>query len=254
MKMLSRASTAKAEASIFAAIERGRMPKHVAIIMDGNRRWARERHLPTAEGHRRGIASLREATRFCKDWGIPILTVYGFSTENWKRDPHEIALLMQLCVYFARHELAELKRNGVRVNVIGEYHALPAPCVQALDDLMRETAANAEVLLNLAVNYSARAELLRAARALAQDVHAGKRDPLAIDDRALAAHLFTAGLPDPDLLIRPGGEMRLSNFLLYQLAYTELWVTPTYWPAFTQETFAQAVVEFQGRQRRFGGA
>ncbi|HVA36318.1 MAG TPA: polyprenyl diphosphate synthase [Candidatus Dormibacteraeota bacterium] len=229
------------------------MPRHVAIIMDGNRRWARERHLPAAEGHRRGIASLREATRFCKDWGIPILTVYGFSTENWKRDPREISLLMELCVFFARHELAELQRNGVRVNVIGDYRALPTACVEALDELMARTAANGDVVLNLAVNYSARAELLHAARALARDVRSGKQDPETIDDSTLASYLFTADFPDPDLLIRPGGEMRLSNFLLYQVAYTELWVTPTYWPAFTAETFAQAIVEFQGRQRRFGG-
>ncbi|TAM77255.1 di-trans,poly-cis-decaprenylcistransferase [bacterium] len=229
------------------------MPVHVAIIMDGNRRWARERHLPAVEGHRRGIAALREATRFCKDWGISVLTVYGFSTENWKRDPREISFLMELCVFFARHELAELQRNGVRVNVIGDYRALPPACVEALDDLIVATAANGDVVLNLAVNYSARSELANAARAMARDVLEGVLDPAAIDDAVISSHLSTAQFPDPDLLIRPGGEMRLSNFLLYQLAYTELWVTPTYWPAFSRETFAQAIVEFQSRQRRFGG-
>ncbi|TAM90280.1 di-trans,poly-cis-decaprenylcistransferase [bacterium] len=229
------------------------MPVHVAIIMDGNRRWARERHLPAVEGHRRGISALREATRFCKDWGIPVLTVYGFSTENWKRDPREISFLMELCVFFARHELAELQRNGVRVNVIGDYRALPPACVEALDDLIAATAANGDVVLNLAVNYSARSELANAARAMARDVLDGALDPSAIDDAVVSSHLSTAAFPDPDLLIRPGGEMRLSNFLLYQLAYTELWVTPTYWPAFSRETFAQAIVEFQSRQRRFGG-
>jgi len=252
MKVLSREAQA-AESDILAAIDRDRMPRHVAIIMDGNRRWARERHLPAVEGHRRGMISLREATRFCKDWGIPILTVYGFSTENWKRDPREVSFLMELCVVFARRELAELQRNGVRVNVIGDYRALPQACVEALDDMMAATSANKDVMLNLAVNYSSRSELTRVARALAHDVQAGRLNPDAIDDSTLGAYLFTAGLPDPDLLIRPGGEMRLSNFMLYQLAYTELWVTPTYWPAFNRETFAQAIVEFQRRQRRFGG-
>lgn len=251
MNVLSRA--ARAEGDVFAAIDRERMPVHVAIIMDGNRRWARERHLPAVEGHRRGIIALREATRFCKDWGISVLTVYGFSTENWKRDPREISFLMELCVFFARHELAEMQRNGVRVNVIGDYRALPPACVEALDDLIAATAANGDVVLNLAVNYSARSELANAARAMARDVLEGALDPSAIDDAVVSSHLSTAAFPDPDLLIRPGGEMRLSNFLLYQLAYTELWVTPTYWPAFSRETFAQAIVEFQGRQRRFGG-
>ncbi|MDE2571219.1 MAG: di-trans,poly-cis-decaprenylcistransferase [bacterium] len=250
--MLSRVGATAPKQTPYAAIDRERMPRHVAIIMDGNRRWARERHLPAVEGHRRGIIALREATRFCKDWGIPILTVYGFSTENWNRDPHEISLLMELCVLFASNELAELKRNGVRVNVIGDYRALPRACVEALDGLMLETAGNRDVVLNLAVNYSARSELLQATRALAADVRAGRLDPGAIDEPTLASYLFTADYPDPDLLIRPGGEMRLSNFLLYQVAYTELWVTPIFWPAFNRETFAQAIVDFQSRQRRFG--
>ncbi|TAM59149.1 di-trans,poly-cis-decaprenylcistransferase [bacterium] len=251
MRLLTGATSAADD--VFAAIDRERMPAHVAIIMDGNRRWARERHLPAVEGHRRGIASLREATRFCRDWGISVLTVYGFSTENWKRDPREISFLMDICVFFARHELAELNRNGVRVNVIGDYHALPPGCVEALDDMIAATAGNTAMVLNLAINYSARSELTKAARAMARDALAGTLDAGAIDDAVVRSYLSTAAFPDPDLLIRPGGEMRLSNFLLYQLAYTELWVTPVYWPAFSRETFAQAIVEYQGRQRRFGG-
>jgi undecaprenyl diphosphate synthase len=231
-----------------------RMPAHVAIIMDGNRRWARSRHLPVIEGHRRGIVALREATRAASDWGIGMLTVYGFSTENWKRDSTEISLLLDLCVYFAQTELAELRRNNVRVNIIGRYEQLPAPSRDALDRLMAKTADCTGLRLNLAVNYSARLELSDAVRALAADVKSGKLAPDAIDEQRIGSYLYTAGMPDPDMLIRPGGESRLSNFLLYQAAYTELVMTDVYWPDFGRDDFAGAVAEFQRRQRRFGGS
>jgi undecaprenyl diphosphate synthase len=235
-------------------LDQARLPKHVAIIMDGNRRWAKQRGLPGIEGHRRGMVALREVTRAASDLGIPIVTVYGFSTENWRRDSTEISLLLDLCVYFAHNELSELCRNNVRVNVIGAYRALPPASRQALEELMERTAANTGLLLNLAVNYSARMELERAVRTIAQDVAAGRLSAEAIDDRLIASYLYTAEMPDPDMLIRPGGEHRLSNFLLYQLAYTELIMTDVYWPDFGKDEFVRALIEFQKRQRRFGGA
>lgn len=230
------------------------LPVHVAIIMDGNRRWARARRLPAIEGHRRGIVALREVTRAASDWRIPILTVYGFSTENWKRDAGEISLLLDLCVYFARSELAELRRNNVRVAVIGHYELLPAPARDALDRLMLETRDCTGLRLNLAVNYSARSELGDVVRAIAADVAAGRLAPETIDEGQVAARLTTSGLPDPDLLIRPGGESRLSNFLLFQAAYTELVMSEVFWPDFGREQFASALAEFQRRRREFGVA
>jgi len=230
------------------------LPKHVAIIMDGNRRWARARRLPAIEGHRRGIVALREITRAASDWGIPMLTVYGFSTENWKRDKTEISLLLDLCVYFARSELAELCRNNVRVNVIGRYEQLPRASKDALDGLVAKTARNTGLVLNLAVNYSARTELRDAVARMMRDVQDGALAPDAIEEDTLASYLTTAGMPDPDLLIRPGGESRLSNFLLYQVAYAELVLRETFWPDFSRDEFAGAIAEYQRRQRRFGGA
>ena len=227
------------------------MPQHVAIIMDGNRRWARERRLPAIEGHRRGIVALREITRAASDWRIPMLTVYGFSTENWKRDKIEISLLLDLCVYFAQTEVAELTRNNVRVNVIGRYEQLPKASRDALDRLVAKTARNTGLILNLAVNYSARTELRDAVARMMHDVRDGTIAPEAIEDDTLAAYLTTAGMPDPDLLIRPGGESRLSNFLLYQVAYAELVMRDTYWPDFSRETFADAIAEYQ-RRRHIG--
>jgi undecaprenyl diphosphate synthase len=236
------------------SLDADRLPGHVAIIMDGNRRWARERRMPAIEGHRRGIVALREVTRAASDWGIPMLTVYGFSTENWKRDSTEISLLLDLCVYFAQSELAELRRNNVHVNVIGHYEQLPAPSRDALDGLMAKTKDCTGLRLNLAVNYSGRCEVRDAVVALARDVHAGKLAPDAIDDERIASYLYTANMPDPDMLIRPGGESRLSNFLLYQAAYTELLMTDVYWPDFGRDDFAGALAEYQRRRRRFGGS
>ena len=235
-------------------LDSARLPRHVAIIMDGNRRWAKANGLPTIEGHRRGMVALRHVTRAASDLGIPALTVYGFSTENWRRDSTDISLLLDLCVYFAQNELAELCRNNVRVNVIGAYRALPPASREALDGLMERTAGNTGLLLNLAVNYSARSELERAVSAIAHDVAAGRLAPDAVDEALIASYLYTADLPDPDILIRPGGERRLSNFLLYQVAYTELVMSDVLWPDFGKDEFVRALIEFQKRQRRFGGA
>lgn len=232
----------------------GALPRHVAIVMDGNRRWARQRGLPAIEGHRRGIAALRRATRAASDLGIEALTVYGFSTENWNRDAREISLLFELCIYFARTELAELVRKNVRVRVIGDWESLPAGPRGALADLQRQTARNSGLILNLAVNYSSRAELSRAVKAIARDVAAGCVNPSDVDEALVSRYLYTAGLPELDLLIRPGGEQRLSNFLLYQAAYAELVMSDVFWPDFSEDDFAGAVLEYRQRERRFGGA
>jgi undecaprenyl diphosphate synthase len=225
----------------------GRLPRHVAIIMDGNRRWAKSRRLPSIEGHRRGITALRAVTRAASDLGIEMLTVYGFSTENWKREAGEVSLLFDLCVYFASSELAELVRNNVRVHILGEYRAFPKSAREALERLVESTASNDGLQLNLAVNYSARAEMRAAIEHIARDVENGSLDPGNIDDATVASYLSTADLPDPELLIRPGGEARLSNFLLYQLADAELYVTQTYWPDFDRAHFERAIDVFRTR-------
>ncbi len=236
---------APAEIELDAAL----LPQHVAIIMDGDRRWAKAHRLPSIEGHRRGIVALREIVRAASDLAIPMLTVYGFSTENWKREATEISLLLDLCVYFAQTELAELHRNNVRVRIIGQYQALPKASREALDKLVAQTSENSGLRLNLAVNYSARSELGVAVRSLASDVVAGRLDPEAIDEEIIESYLFTADMPDPDLLIRPGGEARLSNFLLYQVAHTELYITSTFWPDFDSRALREALAAYAERLR-----
>ncbi len=223
------------------------VPRQVAIIMDGNRRWAKARRLPAIEGHRRGIVALREITRAARDAGVEIVTVYGFSTENWKRDKTEISLLLDLCVYFAQSEIAELCRNDVRVRIIGQYQALPRASREALDGLVERTAGNRGLQLNLAVNYSARAELRDVVASLAAEVAAGRLDPEAIDERLIESRLYTAEWPDPELLIRPGGESRLSNFLLFQVAHTELYLSDVYWPDFDRAEFGRALAAYRER-------
>ena len=236
-----------------SALDERSVPRHVAIIMDGNRRWAREHGLPAIEGHRRGMIALRHVTRAASDLGVQALTVYGFSTENWNRDSREISLLFELCVYFARNELIELRRNNVRVRVIGAWESLPAAPRSALAQLQEQTAKSTGLLLNLAVNYSSHAELERAVRAIARDVASGVLVPESIDEALIGRYLYTADLPDLDLLIRPGGEQRLSNFMLYQAAYAELIMSDVYWPEFSKDDFVRALIDFQQRERRFGG-
>jgi undecaprenyl diphosphate synthase len=227
-------------------------PRHVAIIMDGNRRWAIARGLPAIEGHRRGVRALQRTVAAAARAGIDVLTVYAFSEENWGRPTDEIALLMELARVFARRESEALLRANVRARVIGKRDRLPGAVREALAELEARTAGASGLTLNLAIDYGARTELCDAIRALAQDVADGKIEPHEIDDDAIGAKLATAGMPDPDLLIRTGGELRLSNFLLYQCAYTELWSTPTPWPEFDGHAFDAALAAFAGRQRRFG--
>ena len=227
-------------------------PRHVAIIMDGNRRWATARGLPPIEGHRRGVRALQRTVAAAARAGIDVLTVFAFSEENWGRPSDEVALLMELARVFARREAEALLRANVRARVIGKRDRLPRAVREALAELEDRTAGASGMVLNLAIDYSARTELCDAVRALVQDVADGRLEPDDIDEDAIGAKLTTAGLPDPDLLIRTGGELRLSNFLLYQCAYTELWSTLTPWPEFDGRAFDAALAAFAGRQRRFG--
>ena len=230
------------------------IPKHVAVIMDGNRRWARSRGFPLAEGYRRGIASLRELTRACRDRGVPYLTAFGFSTENWKRDASEVSSLFDLCCIFAKTEAPGLRKDGVRVQVLGDIAALPPAPRSALSSLVENTKDGRAVTLNLAVNYSGRAELAAAVRQIARDVRDGAIDPERVDEAAIESRLYTAGIPDPDLLIRTSGEKRISNFLLWQCAYAELVFLERLWPDFTRDDLESAITEYHGRDRRYGAA
>ncbi len=227
-------------------------PRHVAIIMDGNRRWAAANNLPPLEGHRRGMLTLRRIVIAAAKAGIDVLTVYAFSEENWGRSSAEVGALMDLGATFARREADAFARENVRVRLIGRRDRLPIALREAFAVLENRTAGANGMTLNLAVDYGARTELCTAVRALAEDVAAGRLDPEAIDEDAIASRLSTAGLPDPDLLIRTGGDLRLSNFLLYQCAYTELWSTTVPWPQFDARAFSSALVAYAQRQRRFG--
>jgi undecaprenyl diphosphate synthase len=220
--------------------------------MDGNRRWAAEHRLPIACGYRRGITTLRRTLRAARAAGVSVVTAYAFSEENWDRPAGEVALLMRLCTRAARGELRRLAREDVRVRLCGRTERLPASTRTALEALVRDTRCNAGVLLNLAIDYGGRREIGDAVRALAEEVRSGLRDAASIDERVLASRLYTAGLPDPDLIIRTGGELRLSNFLLFQSAYAEFWATPVYWPDFTTLDFKTALEDFSARRRRYG--
>jgi undecaprenyl diphosphate synthase len=228
------------------------IPKHVAVIMDGNRRWAKANGLPVAEGYKRGVAALREAVRGAINQGVERLTVYGFSTENWQRDTSEIDIIMQLCASAARGEMNSLVQQGVRVETIGDIDAFALPARAAVRALVRATARNHRLTLTLALNYSGRSEIVTAVQALASDVVAGRLRPEDITEETLRARMYAPHAADPDLLIRTGGDHRISNFLLYQVAYTELLTLPQPWPEFTAETFAEAVQIFAQRQRRYG--
>jgi undecaprenyl diphosphate synthase len=229
-------------------------PAHVAIIMDGNRRWARGRGMPVAVGHQRGAGAVRRAVEGCRELGVRYLTLYAFSSENWKRSPGEVHDLMNLLRFYIRRELNDLERNGVRLRFIGEYEALPPDIVAMLDGAAERTRHNTALTLTIALNYGARREIVQAARRLAAEAAAGRLDPEAIDERAFARALATESLPDPDLLIRTSGEQRLSNFLLWQLAYTELVFLPVAWPDFDRHHLREAIGEFNRRERRYGAS
>ncbi len=227
-------------------------PKHIAVIMDGNGRWARERGLPRSAGHRAGAESVRECVEGCKEMGVNFLTLYAFSVENWSRPQSEIDTLMKLLERFLREKSREMMEWNVRLKAIGRLHLLPAPCRKALDEAIALTATNEGITLTLALSYGGREEIADAAAALAQDVLEGHLDPQDITPAALASRLYTSGIPDPDLLIRTSGELRISNFLLWQISYTEIIVLRKNWPDFKKSDLIEAVAQFQRRRRRFG--
>ncbi|WP_324667555.1 isoprenyl transferase [Geochorda subterranea] len=244
--------TRRDEQRVLAELDPARIPRHVAIIMDGNGRWALRRGLHRTAGHRAGVKSLREAVRTCAKLGVEVLTVYAFSTENWQRPASEVQTLMELLVEVLHQEIDELDEAGIRVQVIGRLDPLPAEVVRQVREAEARTRFNRHMVLNVALNYGGRAEIVDAARRLAEEASAGRIRPEEIDESLFARHLYTAELPDPDLLIRTGGEFRVSNFLLWQLAYAELWVTPVFWPDFRRIHLLQAIVDYQRRHRRFG--
>jgi undecaprenyl diphosphate synthase len=234
-------------------LDPARLPRHVAIIMDGNRRWARERSLPSLMGHRAGVRAFRDVVRACSDLGIGILTAYAFSVENWKRSSQEVGILMNLFEHYSRQDRKEMLANGVRFRIIGDFDSLPDRVRQEFSRTVEATSQNTRTILNLAVNYGARSEILQAIRSLARDVASGHIKESEIDENLLSERLYTSGLEDPDLLIRTSGEMRISNFLLWQMAYTEFWFTSRNWPDFSRSDLLEALLDYQSRERRFGG-
>jgi undecaprenyl diphosphate synthase len=233
-------------------IERGNIPRHVAIIMDGNGRWAKARGVPRIMGHRAGRDSVREAIRGCDDLGVEVLTLYTFSVENWQRPAREVGALMTILRQTLRAERKDLRDHNVRLQVVGRLHELPAPVRKEIAETQEYLERSTGMLLNLALSYSGRAEIVDAVRRVGEDVRERRLEPGDVDEALFSSYLGTAGLPDPDLLIRTSGEMRISNFLLWQLAYTELWVTDTLWPDFRRKHLFEAIADFQTRERRFG--
>jgi undecaprenyl diphosphate synthase len=230
----------------------GRIPTHVAVIMDGNGRWARARGLPRFRGHAAGMRAVRESVEGAIEAGVGILTLFAFSQENWNRPAGEVASLMRLLERYVIRERDELRRQGVRVRIFGDRDRLGTRTRHAIEDAESSTSAGTRLDLNLMISYGARAEIVRAARRLAERVHNGTLAPAEIDEAAFAAELYTVDMPDPDLLIRTSGEQRISNFLLWQLAYTELYITPVLWPDFGRDDLYHAIHDYQRRERRFG--
>jgi undecaprenyl diphosphate synthase len=239
------------EELLLRRIDMAALPRHVAVIMDGNGRWAEQRQQGRTHGHRAGIAAVRETIESCARLGVEVLTLYAFSVENWKRPKHEVWTLMNLLREYVRKEVQTLRRHGIRLHVIGRRDRLDGSLLKELDRAMADTADGQRMVLNVALNYSGRSEIVDACRRIVQDWASG--EPVDIDEDTVGRYLYTADQPDPDLLIRTSGEMRISNFLLWQLAYTEIWVTPTLWPDFRKMHLLQAIFEFQQRGRRYGG-
>ena len=237
---------------LLAQIDLARLPRHVAVIMDGNGRWARAKGLPRVEGHRASMQSIRECVEACNDIGVKFLTLYAFSTENWSRPADEVAALMVLIDHSVRAQVPELHEKGVQVKHLGRREGLPESLLNTLDEAARKTGANPGMVLQLAINYGGRQEIADAARAFAHEVASGAATPDELTEDAIAARLYRPDVPDPDLLVRTGGEMRVSNYLLWEIAYAEIYVTPTLWPDFRKRHVYEALLEYQGRQRRFG--
>lgn len=239
--------------TVLAEIDFTSLPRHVAVIMDGNGRWAQSRGLPRIAGHRAGIAAVRDTLEGCARIGVEALTLYAFSRENWKRPAAEIHALMRLLREYLQAELDNLHERNIRFRTIGAVEDLAPGIQQLLSEARERTRQNTGMTFLIALSYSGRAEIARAARLLAQAAARGEIDPESIDEESVADHLYTAGVPDPDLLIRTSGELRVSNYLLWQIAYSELWVTDVLWPDFRRQHLYQAIADFQKRHRRFGG-
>lgn len=234
-------------------VDQTRMPEHVAIIMDGNGRWAQKRGMPRTAGHRAGIKTVKKIIKFCSQLGIKYLTLYAFSTENWKRPEREVSALFKLLVYYLRREVSELDKNNVKLNFIGDISAFDENIKAEIYRAKAMLEDNNGLIVNLALNYGGRAEILNAVRHIVRDV---KKDSILedqIDETVFSRYIYTAGMPDPDLLIRTGGEYRISNFLLWQIAYSELWYTDVLWPDFSEKDLLLAIADYQDRNRRFGG-
>jgi undecaprenyl diphosphate synthase len=234
-------------------LQAGNIPQHVAIIMDGNGRWAKSRGLPRAAGHRAGMSAVKRATIAAAEIGIQVLTLYAFSTENWKRPQEEVDFLMSLPQEFLEKELDELIANNVQLRMMGWKEGLPAHTLSAIETAIERTKHNTGLILNFALNYGSRHEIVSAIRQIAEEIGSGQMNAADIDDDMVSNRLLTSGLPDPDLMIRTSGEIRISNFMLWQIAYSELWFTDIYWPEFTKEHLLQAISEYQRRARRYGG-
>ncbi len=240
------------QAAEIAGVDLSRLPRHVAIIMDGNGRWAQSANKPRIEGHRAGIKSVREIVRTCRRLEIPFLTLYAFSAENWKRPSSEINALMILLCNFLRREIREMKDNDIRLGTIGRTYELPFAVQRALDYARNETKTGSKMLLSLALSYGGRIEIVDAVKRMVQDVHDHVISANEITPDLFSQYLDTSEIPDPDLLVRTSGEMRISNFLLWQIAYAEIWITPTLWPDFRREQLFEALKDYQNRHRRFG--
>jgi undecaprenyl diphosphate synthase len=238
---------------VLAAVPRTRWPRHIAIIMDGNGRWAQRQDLPRIEGHRRGVASVRRTTEECARLGIEQLTLYCLSSENWKRPQPEIDFLMHLLEQYMIEERSTIMDNNLRVRMIGRREGIPDQVLRELDKTVDMSASNTGMWLNLAVNYGGRSELVDAVRAIGGKIATGEMAPAEVDERTIADHLYTAGLDDPDLLVRTAGELRISNFLLWQISYAEIWVTDRCWPEFDEQALHDAILDYANRNRKFGG-
>lgn len=229
------------------------IPKHIAIIMDGNGRWAKQRNLPRSLGHKAGVETIRDIVKYCSSIGVEYLTLYAFSTENWKRSTDEVSTLMTLLVQYLKNEFNELNNNNVIINHIGDISKLPKLCYDELESAYKRTKNNTGLTLNLALNYGGRDEIIHAIHRMYNDIKLGNLKEEEIDDSHFSNYLYTAGMPDPDLIIRPSGEKRLSNFLLWQCAYSEFWYSDIKWPDFKKNDLERAIYDYQNRDRRFGG-
>jgi len=250
---LEAAFTTRTDRELLARLDIESVPRHVAIIMDGNGRWAAKRGVPRILGHRAGAKAIRESIAACIELGIEYLTIYSFSSENWRRSAEEVSGLMGLFVEVLEAEIGNLMAQGVRVRVIGSDADVPRQTMDAFRRTEERTSANDRLTLLVALNYGGRQEITEAVRAIAAECASGALEPSSITEETISSHLYTAGVPDPDLIVRTSGEMRISNFLLWQLAYSEIWVTATLWPDFKRGDLLRAVIDFQKRARRFGG-